>query len=64
MKKQGIPGVPKAGEDRRRFDAAIKENLEIVTGQRGTPIKKLDPETATTAECAAKINELISLLQQ
>lgn len=41
---------------------AIKENLETLTGRRGTKIKKLGP-TSTLADAINKINELIGLLQ-
>jgi hypothetical protein len=42
--------------------AAIKENLEVLFGQRGGRIAPL-PETASTAELISKINEIIARLQ-
>lgn len=62
MSKRAIPQVPKGQESRGRFDEALKENLEIIMGQRGNKLKPL-AETATNAEIIAKINELIALLQ-
>ena len=46
-----------------RFQRAVKERLEIVCGESGTPIAMLDTATATTAQIAAKVKELILLLQ-
>lgn len=60
--KRAIPSVPRPGDPRDKFDAALKENLEIMTGRRGDKIKPL-AETATTAEITAKINEIIERLQ-
>lgn len=62
MKKPGIPPVPKEGESRARFDQATKESLEIIMGRRDTAIKPLS-STATLAECVAKINEMLVVLQ-
>lgn len=62
MRKPAIPQVPRGTDPRDRFDAAVKETLEIVAGRRGTPIKPL-LTTATTAEIAAKLNEVLELLQ-
>lgn len=63
MSKRAIPGVP-GSDDRARqaFDAAVKENLEALSGLRSGQIKTL-ASTATTAEIIAKINELIVRLQ-
>ena len=63
MRKPGIPSVPGKGDDRAKFDGAIKESLESIMGRRGDRIKPLNAETATSADCAAKINELIERLQ-
>lgn len=62
MAKRAIPQTPKRGEDRSRFDGAVKENLEILMGQRGGKTEPL-AATATTAEIIAKINEIIDRLQ-
>lgn len=64
MTKRAIPRVPPTQDaERRGFDESVKERLEVVSGLRGGKIATL-PTTATAAECAAKINEIISLLQQ
>ncbi len=57
MKK---PAVPKANSP---FERIVKERLELIAGERGDRIKPLNPDTATTADLANKINELIALLQ-
>lgn len=64
MGKRSIPAVPKSsiGTDRAQFDGAIKENLEVVLGQRVEPIQTLAP-TATNAQIIAKLNEIINRLQ-
>lgn len=59
---KAIPAVPRPGLPRDGFDAAVKENLEILTGKRGEKIKPL-ADTASTAEIIAKINEIIARLQ-
>lgn len=65
MRKPSIPPVPKKGDDRARFDGAVKESLEIVMARRkgATPIVALDPATATAADCARTLNEIIERLQ-
>lgn len=40
-KKPAIPEIPKPGQDRRRFDSAVKEALEIIMGRRIDPIEVL-----------------------
>lgn len=62
--KRSIPAVPRSavGTDRAIFDSAIKENLEIVLGQRVDTISPL-ASTATNAQIITKINEIISRLQ-
>jgi hypothetical protein len=62
-KKPAIPPVPKPGEDRARFDRAVKENIETITGRRLQAIQSLNLDTATAADCAAKINEILARLQ-
>lgn len=59
MKKPALPH-PLAVD----FLAAVKENIEILTGRRGSKISKLPATGATTDELAAKINELLDRLQQ
>ena len=62
VRKPNIPGVPKPGEDRRRFDAAVKENLETITGKRGEKIDLLNAD-ASLDDVIAKVNEIVALLQ-
>jgi hypothetical protein len=62
MKKPAIPSVPKAGEERGRFDSAVKERLELIAGERGGKLAKL-PADADLAAAVARINELIERLQ-
>lgn len=62
MKKPGIPAVPKPGENRERFDKAIKETLETLTGARGTRINKLHAD-AGLADVIATINALLDTQQ-
>ena len=63
MKKPAIPSVPRVGDLRDRFDSSLKECLETITGRNGGTIKPLNRDTATLDDCAAKINEIIGLLQ-
>ncbi len=62
--KREIPSVPKSavGTDRAPFDMAVKEDLEILMGRRGTPISPLQL-TASLEDAARKINEIIGRLQ-
>lgn len=62
-KKPAIPSTPKPGENRTRFDQALKENVEILTARRADPIALLDTTTATAEDCAHKLNEIIERLQ-
>lgn len=59
MKKPSIP-TPAATTD--KAVAALKENIEVITGKRGTPIAPLSA-AATQAQIIAKVNELLTLLQ-
>lgn len=63
LKKPGIPSTPAGKEDRSRFDAAMRECVESIMGRNTTRIKPLDTATATLADCVAKINELVYMLQ-
>lgn len=63
-RKPGIPPVPKPGDSRVKFDAGVKETLEVITARRGTAIAELDATTATAEDCANKINEILARLQQ
>lgn len=65
MSKRAIPAVPKPGATNRvAFDSAIKDNLEIVMGQRGGRLRALAvlPDTATSADQIAKINECVGAI--
>lgn len=62
MKKPSIPQVPRSDPQRAGFDNAVKENLEVITGQRAGRIALL-PSNASTADVVAKLNELITRLQ-
>lgn len=63
MKPQ-IPPIPPSSlaGDRKPFDVAVKESIEIITGIRGEPIKTL-PTTASLADVIRKVNEIIARLQ-
>lgn len=63
MKKPAIPSVPKPGEDRRRFDEAIKGNIEIVTARRADPLAPLAAD-ASLPEAVEKLNALLKRFQE
>jgi hypothetical protein len=63
MKLRSIPQVPSGADQRTDFDRALRENLQQITGRRGDPIAPLNADTATTAQIAAKINEILLQLQ-
>ena len=64
MPKRAIPSLPKSsiGSDRRVFDEAVKENLEVIMGQRGEKLLPL-PTTATQADIIERVNALLARLQ-
>ena len=62
MKKPAIPAVPRADPERTRFDAAIKERLEIMGGDRTGKLAAL-PGDASLADVIARINEIGGRLQ-
>lgn len=62
MKKPSIGPAPRPGNPRDGFDAAIKETLEILTGQRGAKLGMLTGESSMS-DIINKINEVASLLQ-
>lgn len=64
MRKPPLPQVPRSaiGTDRRPFDEAIKETLEVLTGVRAGRIAALR-ESASLDDVIAKINEIIARLQ-
>lgn len=61
-RKRAVPRLPAQGDDRRQFDQAVKENLEILMGQRGGRIERLKQD-ATLTDVIAKVNEIIARLQ-
>lgn len=61
MKKSSIPAVSITSKDYAVL-AALKTNVESLTGQTGGKITKLG-ETATLADVIVKINQLIDRLQ-
>jgi hypothetical protein len=63
MKKRAIPKAPaSAGVEVRLFSEAVKERLELISGERGGSIAPL-PATASSADVIAKVNEIIERLQ-
>lgn len=64
MSKAAIPVVRTAQPDLDRAMAAIKQNLDAITGQgRNTPKIAPLPSTAALADVIAKVNELVARLQ-
>lgn len=63
MSKRAIPQAP-SDPKRSGFDAAIKEILEQITGQRGST-NKLDklPDGATLQDVIKKVNQIIDVMQ-
>lgn len=63
MKKPAIPSPSKLADPAQvKFDAAVKERLELIAGERGTKLASL-PAGASLDDVIAKINELIGLMQ-
>ena len=62
MTKRAIPAVPKEGELRTGFDTALKENMEIIMGQRTGKVATL-ASTATLSDVISKVNEIIGKMQ-
>ena len=60
MKKRAIPSP--TDTNRRMFDEAVKENLEVIMGVRGGRMKPL-PATASFEDVIAKVNEILEKLQ-
>lgn len=59
MKKPAIPAVMGVSDPvARNLLAAIKENVEVITGIRSQPIETL-PTNASLSDCISKINEII-----
>jgi hypothetical protein len=64
MKKASIPVLMSQSLELNRFCAAVKQNLDDITGQSRN-IEKISalPATASNAEIIAKINEIIERMQ-
>lgn len=62
-KKPAIPVLNSTDRTLNQVIAAVKENIEVITGARAgsSQIQTLD-STATTAQIIAKINEIIGRL--
>lgn len=57
MKKPAIPNPP-LGD---RFSQAVKENIEVIAGRRGTAVSEFPdtvPSTASTADLIVRANEI------
>lgn len=62
--KAAIPAVISGEPDINRFCAAVKQNLDEISGRsRGSPQIQALRSTASTEEIIAKINEIIARLQ-
>jgi len=60
-----LSAIPSAGQDvqsLQRSARALAQNMEQITGTRGSKIQKLSAG-ATTADIISKLNELIDRLQ-
>lgn len=55
--------IPQPNASQTDINRAVKENLEVLVGLRGSAVMPLS-STATTADIIAKINELIAKVQQ
>jgi len=63
MTKRSIPTVARPDDQAQaKFNQAVKENLEVLMGQRAGRIAELDA-SATNAQVISKINEIIRRLQ-
>ncbi len=62
MSKPFIDALPLGHELEARF-SAIKESIEVIHGERGSRISKLDPDEANLDDVINKVNEIITLLQ-
>lgn len=61
-KPTSIPSTAALPREVRAVVDPIKENLEVLQGQRGTKLARLGP-TASTAEIINYVNSLADLLQ-
>lgn len=64
MRKPVLPEPQTLSPEIALLADPVKEHLDILAGRtREGKLDRMDEATATTAECAAKLNELIDLLQ-
>ena len=63
MARRAIPRPAMSDAETRAFCMAVKERLEQLSGERGTRLAPLVPETATPADVARRLNELLEILQ-
>lgn len=64
MKKPVLPEPQSLSPEFAMIVEPIKEHFDILAGRtREGKIERMDETTATAADCAAKINQLIDLLQ-
>lgn len=55
--------IPQPTGNQLDINRAVKENLEVIMGQRVDAIKPLDANNAQLIDIALKVNELIARLQ-
>jgi hypothetical protein len=64
MTKAAIPVVNTGQAEVDRFAAAVKQNVDAITGQtRGTTRLPPLPQTATLGQVITRLNELLDRLQ-
>jgi hypothetical protein len=61
MKRSAIPSPPSGYPDLREMLTAIKENVELLTGVRGTKLTPL-ASNATLVDIVIKMNQIIDKL--
>lgn len=65
MKKPAIPGTSSLDPDLARVLEPIKANIEMITGARpGTTSLAALPSTASLADVIAKVNAILSRINQ
>ena len=64
MRKPALPEPQMLAPELAAFAEPVKEHLDILAGRtREGKIVRMDEATATAADCAGKINEILDLLQ-
>jgi hypothetical protein len=61
MKRSAIPTPPPGYPDLREMLTAVKENIELLTGVRGTKLTPLQ-SNATLADVIATVNKIVDRL--